>query len=105
MRRFVVIIIGLVVCAGVAWILVAQNRPDTVRTVFTIDGMHCDGCSSAITTALEGTQGVIEASADWERGSAEAVYHARRVEIATLEAEIEELGYTVTGTKTEALEG
>jgi copper chaperone CopZ len=82
---------------------VACGGPDTVRTVFTIEGMHCDACSSAITAALEKTPGVVEASADYERGTAVAVYHSREAEAETLKAEIEKLGYTVTGMTTEAV--
>lgn len=89
-----------VVLLGAVLTMVACSRPDTVRTVFTIDGMHCDACSSAITTSLEKTDGVIEASADHEQGTAEVVYHSRVVEVETLEDEIENLGYTVTGTTT-----
>ncbi len=94
----------IVLCVGVALSLSAGGSPDTVRTVFTIEGMHCDGCSSAITASLEKTDGVVEASADHENGSADVVYHPRTVEADTLKAEIEKLGYTVTGMSTEALE-
>jgi len=89
-----------VVLLGALLTLLACDRPDTVRTVFTVEGMHCDACSSAITTSLEKTDGVIEASADHEQGTAEVVYHSRAVEVETLEDEIESLGYTVTGATT-----
>lgn len=104
MRRIattVVAVFGL----GIAGLLsLGCGGGDSVRTVFTVEGMHCDSCSSAITTALEKTEGVVEASADHEEGTAEAVYHSRQVDAETLEAKIEDLGYTVTGTKTETLE-
>jgi copper chaperone CopZ len=76
-----------------------------MRTVFTVEGMHCDGCSSSITAALTGMDGVEEASADHEQGVAEAVYRPREVDVEELKAEIEKLGYTVTGTETDAVEG
>ena len=105
MRR--IAITGLTFLAlGIGGLLtVGCGGDDSVRTVFTVEGMHCDSCSSAITTALEKTDGVVEASADWELGIAEAVYHAHQVDVETLKAEIEDLGYTVTGTKTATLEG
>lgn len=81
------------------------SRPDTVRTVFAVEGMHCESCSSAITVALEKTEGVVEASADHELGTAEAIYHSRQVTAETLATEIEDLGYTVTGETTETFEG
>jgi len=83
---------------------VGCSHPDTARTVFTVEGMHCDACSSAITTALEKNDGVVEAAADHENGTAEVIYHSRQVEVQTLETEIEDLGYTVTGAQTEVFE-
>ena len=104
MRDALTAVLAMIAIAGSVLALVACNRPDTVRTVFTVEGMHCESCSSAITTALEKSDGVIEASADYEKGKAEAVYHARKVAVETLKAEIEDLGYTVTGMSTEAVE-
>ena len=54
---------------------------------------------------MTGMDGVEKASADHEMGFAEAVYRPRQVGAEELETEIEKLGYTVTGTKTEAVEG
>jgi len=85
--------------------LAACSDPKPVRSVFTVEGMHCESCSSAITTSLEKTDGVIEASADHEEGTAEVVYDPRKVEVETLETEIEALGYTVVGVSTEVVEG
>ncbi len=63
-----------------AWASVcAADRPDTVRTVFTVEGMHCDGCSSTITGTLERMEGVVSAQADHAAGSAEAVYNSKKV--------------------------
>jgi copper chaperone CopZ len=85
--------------------LAADSPPDTVRTTFQVEGMHCGGCSSAIVATLEKADGVIEVSADHEKGVAEVVYRPRRVEVDELKAEIEMLGYTVTGMETETVEG
>ena len=65
------------------------GRETPVRTVFTVEGMHCDGCSSAITDALTETDGVEKASADHEEGVAEAVYRSGTVDAEALKAEIE----------------
>lgn len=85
--------------------LAAGGRPDTVRRTFQVKGMHCGGCSSTIVATLEKIDGVIEASADHENGVAEAVYNPRKVEAGELKAEIEKLGYTVTGMETGAVDG
>jgi Cu2+-exporting ATPase len=82
----------------------ADGQTDLVRTVFTVQGMHCGGCSSTITATLEKVHGVNEALADHEKGTAEAIYRPRKVDAEKLKAEIEKLGYTVTGMETEAVE-
>ena len=101
LNRSLVLFIGLALAVTVA----GCGRDTLERTVFTVEGMHCDGCSSAITDALTGTDGVETASADHEMGIAEAVYRPRQVGAEELKTEIEKLGYTVTGTNTETVEG
>ena len=105
MRNVVRLVTVALALLALATPLAAGGRPDTVRTTFQVKGMHCGGCSSTITATLEKVDGVIEASADHEKGLAEAVYRPRKVEADELEAEIEKLGYTVTGMETEAVEG
>ena len=91
--------------AGLFVGLVACNQdPGKVRTIFTVTGMHCDACSTSIVTSLEKIDGVDGASADHEKGTAEATYRPRKVDADELEAEIDKLGYTVTGMETEAIE-
>ena len=92
------------VALSVAVTVVADSRGELVRTVFSVKGMHCDNCSSTITATLKRVDGVVEASADHQEGRAEAVYHPRKVDGEKLKAEIEKLGYTVTGMETEAVE-
>ena len=99
-RNLPVVFALLALAAPVA----ADSPPDTVRTTFQVEGMHCGGCSSAIIATLEKVDGVIEVSADHEKGVAEVVYRSRKVEVDELNAEIEKLGYTVTGMETEAVE-
>ena len=104
MRRFIIGVAILLLLSVLVGPAAAGGRSDLVRTVFTVKGMHCDGCSSTITATLERVEGVDEASADHEKGTAEATYRPRKVEADKLKAEIEKLGYTVTGMETEAVE-
>ena len=90
---------GLLVALASCGLKAAQ-----ARTVFTVEGMHCDACSTSIVTTLERVEGVDGASADHETGIAEAIYWPRKVDVDTLKAEIEKLGYTVMGMKTEAVD-
>ena len=99
-RAIIALLSGLALfaCAGGG---APTEEAATVRTVFTVEGMHCDGCSSSITGALESADGVVTASADHVGGTAEAVYAEGSVEPEYLKGEIEKLGYTVTGWRTE----
>jgi Cu+-exporting ATPase len=81
-----------------------SQRADQSRTVFAVEGMHCDACSTSIVTTLEKLEGVDGASADHEKGVAEAIYRSRKVDVETLKTEIEKLGYTVVGMKTEIVD-
>ena len=102
MKKFIRVANIVVLVALAAVLTTAGGRPDTVKTVFTVEGMHCDGCSSAISASLEKVDGVKGVAADHELGVAEVTYHPRKVEIETLTTEIEKLGYSVTGVQTEA---
>lgn len=93
-----IMVLGLAVAAA------AGEQAETVRTVFTVEGMHCGGCAAAITAALEKVEGVVEASADHEKGLATAVYDPRKAGVEELEAAIEKLGYTVTAMTTTPVE-
>ena len=97
-----VVLTGFVIIVAA---LVAGCSPSTtVRASFTVEGMHCESCSSAITEALEKMDGVDSASADHAKGSAEASFHSPGVSPEELVAEIEGLGYTVTDVKTRPVE-
>lgn len=98
------------VLLGIAVVIVAVaaggcSRSTTVHTSFTVEGMHCESCSSAITEALERVDGVESASADHAAGSAEATFRTPGATPEQLAAEIEGLGYTVTAIKTTPIEG
>jgi copper chaperone CopZ len=80
------------------------ESPRLERTVFTVSGMHCDSCNAAIAGTLQGMAGVAEASADYTKGQATAVYRPKQVSAGTLEAAIEKLGYTVTAASTTPVE-
>jgi copper chaperone len=105
MRNVVRILAVVFALLALAAPLAADSPPDTVRTTFQVKGMHCGGCSSAIIATLEKVDGVIEVSSDHEKGVAEVVYRPRKVEADEHKAEIEKLGYTVTGMETEAVDG
>ena len=102
--RTVACLLSLAVLTAAACSLPEGGSPEVVRTVFTVSGMHCDNCNAAITGALQGMGGVVEASADYTKGEAVAVYRPKQVSADELTAEIGKLGYTVTATSTTPVE-
>jgi copper chaperone CopZ len=95
---------GLLIVA-VAVLTAGCGRSQKFRASFTVEGMHCESCSSAITEALERVEGVESASADHGSGAAEAIFRSPEVSVDELTAEIEGLGYTVTRTDSAAVQG
>ena len=91
----------LIIASG---LILGCNRSTTVDASFTVEGMHCESCSSAITDALTKLDGVESASADHVSGSATARFRSPDVSTDELKAEIEGLGYTVTAVKTTPVE-
>ena len=57
--------------------------------------MACDGCSSSVSKALKSVDGVTEASADHEKGTASAKYHKRAVSRDDLTQAVNDAGYAV----------
>ena len=103
--RHVTSLTTIVLVVGLFMGLAACNQKvDRSRTIFTVEGMHCDACSTSIVTTLEKVEGVEEAAADYELGTAEATYRPRTVEADALKVEIEELGYKVIGMETTSVE-
>lgn len=105
MRQNLHLMMSVLLVVAFSFPLAAAGSPDVVHTTFVVEGMHCDGCSSAITATLKKIDGVSEASADHEAGVAEATYNPRKADIEELKAAIEKLGYTVTKVTTEVVEG
>jgi copper chaperone CopZ len=89
-----------VVFSMVLTVLGCGPSTTTVEASFSVDGMTCESCSSAITETLSRIEGVETASADHIIGSAHAVFRSPGVTADQLAEEIEGLGYTVTATET-----
>ena len=103
-KRFLAGLLVLAVVTSAACSAPEGESPGLERTVFTVTGMHCDSCNAAIAGALQEMAGVVEASADFTKGEAVAVYRPKQVSAGTLEAAIEKLGYTVTAASTTPVE-
>ena len=95
--------VKVLLVAGLFFGVACNQGPKQVRTVFTVEGMHCDACSTSIVTTLEKVEGVDVVSADHERAWPKHLSAAYR-QADALRAEIEKLGYTVIGMETEDVE-
>lgn len=98
-------IFGVVVLTVTIGALAGCGESEPVQVVFTVEGMTCESCSTAITETLSKLEGVEQASADHVAGSAEAVFVRTEATVEQLSAEIEGLGYTVTATEVTPVQG
>ena len=63
------------------------------KVQFSIEGMHCGSCAAGIKMVLDSTDGVSDASADWDSKSGEVEYDDEKIKIEDIFKAIEELGY------------
>jgi copper chaperone CopZ len=96
---------GILILTVVVGALAGCGEFEPVQVVFTVEGMTCESCSSAISETLSRVEGVERASADHVAGSARAVIVSPDVTVEHLSAEIEGLGYTVTAAETTTAQG
>jgi len=61
-----------------------------------ISGLHCDGCSNRVKTALESISGVTTASVDHNTGLAEINTPDGEADFNQLITAVENIGYTAT---------
>lgn len=63
---------------------------------FSIEGMHCGSCAAGIKMILDNTDGVLNASADWDSKSGEVEYDEEKIKLEDILKAIKELGYKAT---------
>jgi Cu+-exporting ATPase len=61
-----------------------------------IAGMHCNSCSSGIQMVLQSTDGVINASANYESKKGEVEFDEEKTNIDSIIKAIDQLGYKAT---------
>lgn len=89
---------------GSALLLVGCDKPQPQTVTFEVEGMVCESCSDAITGKVSGLEGVSECTVDHEAGTAVVTFTPGEGELdkdpkvaqATIEDEIESLGYEAT---------
>lgn len=68
-------------------------------TVLKISGMGCSGCANSVESALSSLDGVVTASVNLEKETAEVSYAEAGLSHKDFEKAIEEAGYKMTGVK------
>ncbi|MBF0709518.1 MULTISPECIES: copper chaperone CopZ [Bacillales] len=65
------------------------------QTTLKIEGMTCDHCKAAVTTALQELEGVSEVNVNVEEGTAKVSYNASSVSVSEMNEAVEEQGYDI----------
>jgi len=65
--------------------------------IFTVDGMHCNGCAQTIERALSTGEGVRDAKASFKERRVRVWYDSTVTDSRNLAARISEIGYRVVG--------
>lgn len=68
----------------------------TKKIVFTIEGMHCGSCAVGIQMVLESSDGVVKASADYEKKKGEVEFDDEKTKWEDLKKAVEEMGYKIS---------
>ena len=66
------------------------------KVQFLIDGMHCGACAAGIQMLLLNTEGVINASVDYENKRGGVEFDETKLKIEDIVKSIESLGYKAT---------
>ncbi|OGH13546.1 MAG: hypothetical protein A3H50_00340 [Candidatus Levybacteria bacterium RIFCSPLOWO2_02_FULL_37_10] len=63
------------------------------KVTLNIQGMHCNSCASGIQMVLQSTDGVLNASANYDAKKGEVEFDEERTNIDAILKAIEQLGY------------
>ncbi len=68
-------------------------------TVLKVSGMSCSGCANSVEAALSSLEGVVTASVNLKKETAEDSYAEAGLNHSDFEEAIEKAGYQMTGVK------
>ncbi|HCH66092.1 MAG: hypothetical protein CL927_06445 [Deltaproteobacteria bacterium] len=74
------------------------SASDGAKLAFKVDGMSCGDCSTKVTTALKGIDGVKAAAVDYQTGETVVSIDASKTSADALVKAIADLGYTAQKT-------
>jgi copper chaperone CopZ len=84
------VVMGVAVGGTTGW--AAENA----RTTFTITGMTCGGCASAVKIQLKRTEGVVSYDVSYERGEANVTYEPAKISPQKIAESISKTGFRAT---------
>ena len=67
---------------------------DTITRTYTVDGIHCSGCATKITSAVVSLEGVVDANVEVSEGTLKVSGEADE---AAIRAAVADLGYQIAG--------
>lgn len=67
--------------------------PKIIKTALDIEGMHCNSCAAGIQMVLQNTEGVLNASANYEAKKGEVEFDEEKTNLENVIKAIEQLGY------------
>ncbi|WP_165999189.1 copper chaperone CopZ [Bacillus sp. Cs-700] len=65
------------------------------QTTLKIEGMTCDHCKAAVTSALTELDGVAEVDVNVKEGTAKVSYDSSNVSVSEMNEAVEEQGYDI----------
>lgn len=63
------------------------------KEVYSIEGMSCQGCANAVNNVLNDVPGVVSATVDLGKQSAEVAYDESTTTFESLQSAVDEAGY------------
>jgi len=79
---------------------ITVDQTTVQRVVIDVKGMTCEGCEAHVSGALLEVDGVIEAEASYEQGTATVAYDPSRTDLQQFFAAIDSTGYKALDTRT-----
>ena len=70
--------------------------PNIKKVPLAIEGMHCNSCAAGIQLVLQNTDGVLNASANYDSKKGEVEFDEEKTNIDAIIKAIEQLGYKAT---------
>ena len=79
--------------------IIMVSQSDVQEAIFDISGMTCTSCEEHVKHAVNELSGIVNTTANFEKGTAEVKFDKTKTSTAAIKAAIDETGYKVTNFK------